>query len=146
MECFINGKQADITEYEADELVQAVLISLFSWRRSDEDDGIQIPYRQGWGGDSFSPTTDDRIGSKLWLLRREKLTREVIARAKDYAEESLRWMLEDAVAKSVVVETERDGDKLNMSVVVTRASDLRSLEARFQDIWNSDAFSKTKAY
>lgn len=29
MECFINGKQADITEYQADELVQALLISLF---------------------------------------------------------------------------------------------------------------------
>lgn len=136
MDCFINGKKADVTEYEDDPLIQAVLISLFSWRRSDENDGVEIPYRKGWWGDTFADTSGDRIGSKLWLLRREKLTREVIARAKDYAEESLRWMLEDAVAKSVVVETERDGDRLNMSVVVIRASDLRSLEARFQDIWN----------
>lgn len=136
MDCFINGKKADITEFEDDPLIQAVLISLFSWRRSDEDDGVEIPHRQGWWGDTFADTSGDRIGSKLWLLRREKLTREVIARAKDYAEESLRWMIEDAVAKSVVVETERDGDRLNLSVVVTRASDLRSLEARFQDIWN----------
>ncbi|WP_281523382.1 MULTISPECIES: phage GP46 family protein [Bacteria] len=135
MDCFINGKKADVTEYEDDPLIQAVLISLFSWRRSNEDDGVEIPYRQGWWGDTFADS-GDRIGSKLWLLRREKLTREVIARAKDYAEESLRWMVEDAVAKSVVVETERDGDRLNMSVVVIRASDLRSLEARFQDIWN----------
>ena len=135
MDCFINGKKADVTEYEDDPLIQAVLISLFSWRRSNEDDGVEIPYRQGWWGDTFADS-GDRIGSKLWLLRREKLTREVIARAKDYAEESLRWMVEDAVAKSVVVETERDADRLNMSVVVIRASDLRSLEARFQDIWN----------
>ncbi|MBS4847103.1 MAG: phage GP46 family protein [Burkholderiales bacterium] len=135
MDCFINGKKADVTEYEDDPLIQAVLISLFSWRRSNEDDGVEIPYQQGWWGDTFADS-GDRIGSKLWLLRREKLTREVIARAKDYAEESLRWMVEDAVAKSVVVETERDGDRLNMSVVVIRASDLRSLEARFQDIWN----------
>lgn len=47
MECFINGKQADITEYQADELVQALLISLFSWRRSNDDDGVEIPRRQG---------------------------------------------------------------------------------------------------
>lgn len=68
MDFFINGKKADVTEYEDDTLVQAVLISLFSWRRSDEDDGVEIPYRQGWWGDTFVDTSGDRIGSKLWLL------------------------------------------------------------------------------
>ena len=50
MECLINGKTADITEYQADELVQATLISLFSWRKSNDDDGVNIPNRQGWWG------------------------------------------------------------------------------------------------
>ena len=42
MECLINGQKVDITEYKPDPLVQAVLISLFSWRRSNDDDGVQI--------------------------------------------------------------------------------------------------------
>ena len=81
MECLINGQKVDITEYQPDPLVQAVLISLFSWRRSNDDDGVQIPYRKGWWGDTFSSISGDQIGSRLWLLQREKLTRETVALA-----------------------------------------------------------------
>ena len=47
MELILNGKTADISDFEADELAQAVLISLFSWRKSAADDGPVAPYRQG---------------------------------------------------------------------------------------------------
>ena len=135
MDCYINGKKADVTEYEADELVQALLISLFSWRKSNDDDGVDRPYRQGWWGDCYADDTNDKIGSRLWLLRREKLTNETVARAQAYAEEALQWMIEDALAQDVAVTASRDGERLNMDVVITRASDQRSLEARFQDLW-----------
>ena len=54
MELMINGQEADISNFQADELVQAVLISLFSWRKSEDDDGIKAPKRQGWWGDTFA--------------------------------------------------------------------------------------------
>lgn len=135
MECLINGKRADITEYQADELVQATLISLFSWRKSNDDDGVDIPNRQGWWGDTFASETNDRIGSRLWLLRREKLTDEVVARAKEYAEESLQWMLDDALALAVNVSTDRENNRLNMSVEIVRPGDAQSIQARFQNLW-----------
>ena len=44
MELILNGKDADLSDFEADELAQAVLISLFSWRKSAADDGpVDIP-------------------------------------------------------------------------------------------------------
>lgn len=135
MECLINGKTADITEYQADELVQATLISLFSWRKSNDDDGVDIPNRQGWWGDSFSAETNDRIGSRLWLLRREKLTDEVVARAREYAEESLQWMIDDALAVAINVTTDRENNRLNMSVEIVRPGDAQSIQARFQNLW-----------
>lgn len=135
MECLINGKTADITEYQADELVQATLISLFSWRKSNDDDGVDIPNRQGWWGDTFASETNDRIGSRLWLLRREKLTDEVVARAREYAEESLQWMIDDALASAVNVSTDRENNRLNMSVEIVRPGDAQSIQARFQNLW-----------
>ena len=135
MECLINGKTADITEYQADELVQATLISLFSWRKSNDDDGVDIPNRQGWWGDTFASETNDRIGSRLWLLQREKLTDEVVARAREYAEESLQWMIDDALAAAVNVSTDRENNRLNMSVEIVRPGDAQSLLARFQNLW-----------
>ncbi len=135
MECLINGKTADISEYQADELVQATLISLFSWRKSNDDDGVDIPNRQGWWGDTFASETNDRIGSRLWLLRREKLTDEVVARAREYAEESLQWMIDDALASAVNVSTDRENNRLNMSVEIVRPGDAQSIQARFQNLW-----------
>lgn len=135
MECLINGKTADITEYQADELVQATLISLFSWRKSNDDDGVDIPNRQGWWGDTFASETNDRIGSRLWLLQREKLTDEVVARAREYAEESLQWMIDDALAAAVNVSTDRENNRLNMSVEIVRPGDAQSIQARFQNLW-----------
>lgn len=135
MECLINGKTVDITEYQADELVQATLISLFSWRKSNDDDGVNIPNRQGWWGDTFASETNDRIGSRLWLLQREKLTDDVVTRAREYAEESLQWMIDDALASVINVSTDRENNRLNMSVEIVRPGDAQSIQARFQNLW-----------
>lgn len=80
----------------------AVLISLFTDRRAESDDPLPNPDAslRGWWGDAFA---DRRIGSRLWLLGREKQLREVTVRAREYAEEALAWLVEDEVASSVQV-------------------------------------------
>ena len=45
----------------------------------------------------------DRIGSRLWLLSREKQLAGVLDRARHYAEEALAWLVEDGVATAVSV-------------------------------------------
>ncbi|WP_016586953.1 phage GP46 family protein, partial [Yersinia pestis] len=43
------------------------------------------------------------IGSRLWLLRREKLTTQVAIKAEDYATEALAWLIEDSVVAAINV-------------------------------------------
>ncbi len=118
MELMLNGRKSDLSDFEADELAQAVLISLFSWRKSESDDGVQVPHRQGWWGDSFATVTGDRIGSRLWLLQREKVTPDVLVRARDYAKESLQWLVDDQVVTSVDVTASRIGnDQIALQVI-----------------------------
>jgi phage gp46-like protein len=80
----------------------AVLISLFTDRRAEADDALPNPggSLRGWWGDAFA---DRRIGSRLWLLGREKQLREVVNRAREYAEEALAWLVQDQVASRVLV-------------------------------------------
>ena len=52
------------------------------------------------GGGSAS---GDHIGSRLWLLSREKQLAGVLERARHYAEEALTWLVEDGVATAVQV-------------------------------------------
>lgn len=93
----------------------AVILSLFLDRRADDDDILPngSDDRRGWWADTVAPMTDygigggsasgDRIGSRLWLLSREKQLASVLDRARHYAEEALAWLVEDGVATAVSV-------------------------------------------
>jgi len=86
------------------DLETAVLISLFTDRLADPDDVLpdNTGDRRGWWGDTGKDPPDP-IGSKLWLLVREKQTNQVRLRAEDYAREALQWMLDDGAADQIDV-------------------------------------------
>ena len=101
-------------------LLRAVVISLFSWRRAATDDPFDDAERYGWWGDSYPTVADDRIGSRLWLLRRVKLTSATQRDAEFYAHEALQWLLDDGQVLAVEIATEKaDTDRLNLSVTLT---------------------------
>ena len=107
----------DIQDLEASTGLQtAVIMSLFTDRRAKADDILpdsNNPDRRGWWGDLISDVEDDQIGSRLWLLDREKTTESVLIRAKEYAEEALQWLITDGVAVKVVAIAERQGTSGN---------------------------------
>ncbi len=84
-------------------LQTAVVISLFSDRRARADDAVPggSADRRGWWGDAWAEVVGDQIGSRLWLLSREKELPETLRRAREYAEESLAWLVRDGIASTV---------------------------------------------
>lgn len=98
-----------------DSLRTAVILSLFLDRRANDDDILpnDSDDKRGWWADTVAPMTDygigggsasgDHIGSRLWLLSREKQLAGVLERARHYAEEALTWLVEDGVATAVQV-------------------------------------------
>lgn len=133
-----NGlEKSDITDFSQDEaLVRSVLISLFTWRRADKDD-IAEGQKMGWFGDVIEPPeVNDQIGSRLWLLRREKITQSTINRAREYAQEALQWLIDDGVATKITVEVERfriDGIAIGCTIYRVGGG---NLALRFDDIWS----------
>ncbi|CFV26491.1 GP46 family protein [Yersinia enterocolitica] len=83
---------------DGDDLETAILISLFTDRLARSDDAIDGDDRRGWWGDTGS---EYPIGSRLWLLRREKLTTKVALKAEDYANEALAWLVDDGVVTAI---------------------------------------------
>ncbi|MBF8730451.1 phage GP46 family protein [Pseudomonas guariconensis] len=101
-------------------LVRTVVISLFTWRRAGPDDPVDDEERYGWWGDSFPRVADDRIGSRLWLLRRVKLTERTQRDAEYYATEALQWLIDDDQVLAMEITSERvDSSRLNLRVVLT---------------------------
>lgn len=98
--------------YSSDRLTRALMISLFTWRRANAGDAVDGAERMGWWADTLNGKDNGqpagrKIGSRLWLLAREKLVNETVRRANDYCKEATAWMVDDGVADEVLVRAER---------------------------------------
>lgn len=127
----INGVESTAAS-SADELTRAVIISLFTWRRANPDDVIE-GQKMGWWGDAT--VSNDRIGSRLWLLSREKVLPATINRAREYAIEALQWLIDDGVASRVDVSADRFGiDGIALQATIYR-TDGSKTALRFDNAW-----------
>lgn len=127
-------------------LKTAVIISLFSDARAGDDD--ELPFgetdRRGWWGDMLAGANGPKLGSKLWLLQREKHTTEVLRRAESYAKDALQWLIDDGIAASVLAIAEwvqePPGPRgfLGLRVEITRPSGA-DITFRFDHLWQGVA-------
>lgn len=96
-------------------LETAIIITLLTDRRADEDDSL--PDYNGYKGGSWQdgiPVVDGYLmGTKLWLLRRSKTIDEVPTLAKQFLNEGFQWMIDDGVVETVSVAVERRRDIVN---------------------------------
>lgn len=83
-----------------DTLASAVLVSLLCDRQAQQYEVGTGADRRGWWADAFS---EDRhqLGSRLWLLEREKQLPGVVLRCKKYCEEALQWLIDDGLATAI---------------------------------------------
>lgn len=116
-------------------LRRAVVISLFTWRRAGPDDPVDDAERQGWWGDSVPRTNGDRVGSRLWLLRRRSITPQTLRDAEHYVREALRWLTEDGVASRIDVTVERAGTNQISVLVVIHETGGSEYRYEFNDTW-----------
>ena len=126
-----DGISADIGFTETDlasekGLETSVIISLFTDRRVGKE--------RGFWADTFE---DEPMGSRLWLLDREKKTSDVVLRANEYVREALSWMLKDGIAKTISVDSYIEGnDRIVIPIKIIRPSN-EELNFKFSSLWES---------
>jgi phage gp46-like protein len=130
------------------DLETAVILSLFTDRLALADDPLPDPSdsdRRGWWADwsadlgnrALGTSNIGPIGSRLWLLSREKQLNSVRLRAEDYTREALAWMLEDEVADDIAIAAEwneQTPGRLDISVAINRDG-AQLLSRRFSWAW-----------
>jgi phage gp46-like protein len=122
-------------------LVTAVVAALFTWRTADVDDalpgGPEDTDRKGWWGDHEAAQIHDGwpIGSRLWLLVREKQTDETRNRAEAYLREALDpFVTLGAVDRyDCAVDWFAPG-RLGAEITLHRGPD-GSIAVRFESLW-----------
>lgn len=116
-------------------LETAVIISLFSDRLAAADDLLPdgSDDRRGWWGDAFAPVDGHLIGSRLWLLGREKQLTRVLKRAEEYAGEALQWLIADGIVTRVAVTASvAPGNLLALQIELDAQANWQDLRAPLQ--------------
>jgi len=118
-------------------LETAVAISLFTDRRvSDEELPDLERSKRGWWGDVIPEIPQDKIGSRLWTIEREKVTVEILRRSEELCREALDWMIEDGAAKEINASSVYSSNsKMDTTIEIVKPDDVES--TRFQVIWES---------
>lgn len=123
----------DLVDEDMQELIS---LSLFTWRRALDSDPIPDgASRQGWIGDA-------EFGSRLYLLQQEVTSIESLAAAKQYAEEALQWLVDDAILSTVsatataAIHEPTKKPLLALSIEVTRPLQPEKRE-RYAYLWSA---------
>lgn len=85
----------------ATSLLTSIIIQLFTDSRSNSDD--PIPDSRGWAGDSLNPEGIQNIGSRLWILTEGLANQELLTRIESIAADALRIIIDQGIAKNVVI-------------------------------------------
>ncbi len=119
-----------------DGLETALAISLFTDRRVTDE---QLPdfavSKRGYWGDMYPEVDQDKIGSRMWTLEREKKTSETLRTAEDFTREALQWLIEDVIADSFTVTASYDSSNfLLLDIKILRPDES---ESRYGIVWDS---------
>lgn len=124
---------------EDDGLQTAVFISLFTDRRANADDVLpgDASDKRGWWADAYPLAPGDKIGSRRWLLSREKQLQSVLTRCKEYDEEALKWLVDDGIAQSVRVEAFIARAGVLGEIIEIVRPDKTHAQYRFESLWSN---------
>lgn len=114
-------------------LKTAIWISLFTDRLAAPDDEIPDGTydRRGWWADDAARP----IGSRLWLLDREKDLDAVLQRAYDYIAEALAWLIDDDVVARFDISVERVRRGFLGATITAYQSSGYALSATYEFAW-----------
>lgn len=123
------------------DLETAFIVSLMTDALADVDEVLPDPTdddRRGWWADWQAKDIWNAppIGSRLWLLKREKWTEEVRLRAEDYIREALQWFLDENIGTRLDVTAVRTRMEVIEVTVVAYRGPARLVELRYQTLWD----------
>lgn len=134
---FLNeNNKLDINlEKEENELESSVLFSLFSNQYISAEELNSENSLGGWWGDLITPETKiKRLGSKIYIMLRDKLLPDTKDKLKTYIEEALQWLIDDGVAVNLLVDVQKLTEtSLASSVEIVRPQGKKNQKYEF--VW-----------
>lgn len=107
-----------------------IALSFIGRRRATAGEVIVPERRSGWIGNVLSDTPGFEMGSKSWLRNQSRMLPNSPAQIKNDYQSALQWMLDDGLAKSIIITATQNGDSIPVEVNIDG-------ESFFFDGWNN---------
>lgn len=111
----------------------AILMSFFCEKRAASSEVPDSQRRRGWIGNESTPGFE--IGSKIWLYEQSRIDRNTLNGINTAANESLQWMIDDAIAVAVRSSSTFSNDTIFLVVEIERPNS--KVERRFFTLWEN---------
>lgn len=130
-------KTAEGALAEDEGLETRVLLSLFTDLEATDEEiaAAGLVEQRGWWAEAgtLRDPNRPRLGSKLWLLRREKTRVLTLRRAEQYALEALAWLKSAGIAESIeVLATSPLTGWLYLEVTITKPGQVNT---KWKKVW-----------
>lgn len=123
--------QCDLDFESGNELYDAAYLSLLCYARGRPDDSQNSKDRYGWWMDDL---TSNSIGSKLWTLKRAKITNITIPLINQYLKDCLQWMIDDGICADLGIEVWQQGNVVKARIDIIRSNN-NNVVLKFDDLW-----------
>lgn len=121
----------------------AVPTSYFTDARASSVQVQEASRRRGWVGNILYIDQGRELGGLLWLLDQARVTTDTLNFAKVYAQDSLQWMLNDGIARSISISVDRDG--VRSIKILTDIVSVDNTVQRYITLWRATDFSRILA-
>lgn len=89
----------------------AIPTSYFTDARASSVQVEQANRRRGWVGNILFLDLDRELGGLLWILDQARIIQDTLNFAKTFAHDSLQWMIDDGMARSISIEVEQSNPR-----------------------------------
>lgn len=113
----------------------AIATSYFTDSRAPAVQVQEAQKRRGWVGNILTAIASRELGGLLWILDQARITNDTLNFAKSFAQDSLQWLIEDGLARSVQVSVTRNGTR-GISIL-TDITTIENTVLRYVTLWRS---------
>lgn len=113
----------------------AIAASYFTDSRAPAVQVQEAQKRRGWVGNILTAIQSRELGGLLWILDQARITDDTLNFAKSFAQDSLQWLIEDGIARSVQVSVVRNG--VRGITILTDITTIENTVLRYVTLWRS---------
>lgn len=113
----------------------AIAISLFTDSRAPAVQVQEAQKRRGWVGNILTAIASRELGGLLWILDQTRITEDTLNFAKSFAQDSLQWLIDDGLVRSVSVSVSMSG--VRGISIFTDITTIENTVLRYVSLWRS---------